>query len=255
MSLGDLQKMFLESFYKKEKNFLHYICPHEDLSSQQKFEIYAGSITESLINALRENFPVTEKLVGDEFFRFMAYEYIVKTPSLSPNLGDYGSSFSDFVEHFPSAQCLPYLADVCRLEWYWHRAYSGVNYSPLDVTELNKIDPSCHRTLNFKRCANSYLLKSNYSVKMIWELNQGDELTEEIQLHKQKLHLLIWRPNMEVVITELTKVQWLILQAFDEGLSIEELSEQFKGKADLNAEIPHMFAEGWLTGFEPKAPK
>jgi hypothetical protein len=252
MSLGDLQKTFLESFYKKERKFLNYIRPHKSLSSQHKFEIYAGSITENLIKALRENFPVIEKLVGDEFFRFMAYEYIVKTRSVSPNLGDYGSSFSDFVKHFPSAQCLPYLADVCRLEWYWHKAYAGINYSPFDVNELSQIDANCHRTLNFKRCANSYLLKSNYPIKIIWELNQRDELKEEIQLQEQKLHLLIWRPNMEVVITELTEIQWLILQAFDEGLSLEELSGQFKGKADLNVEIPHMFAEGWFTGFESK---
>lgn len=248
--LRDLQKAFLESFYQKKETFLNSIQSTQNLSQQERFDIYGGSITEGFVKALRENFPVTEKIVGEEFFRLLSYNYIANNRSLSPNLGDYGVSFADFVAHFSPAECLPYLADVCRLEWCWQKAFYGVDYSPLDVNELSKLNSDSQSLLIFKRCANSSLLKSEYPLKKIWDFNQTDDNNATIDLKEEHNLLLIWRPDMEVIIEELTEAQWLILKAFDENLTLGQLSEQLHEKIDLSIEIPQIVAKGWFSHFD-----
>lgn len=250
--LLDLQKAFLNAFYQKEKkHFLKYIRSSKRLSLEERFEIYSGSITEGLVKALRENFPVTEKLVGEDFFRYMSYEYIASARSSSPNLGDYGASFIEFVAIFPAAKCLPYLADICQLEWYWQKVYFGTDYSHLEVTKLSQIDADLQSSLVFKRCKNSFLLQSVYPIKEIWEFNQkNNEEEKTINLKVHNNLLLIWRPAMDVIIEELTESQWLILLAVDEGLTLGQLTEQLHAKVDLSIEIPQIVAKGWVSEYE-----
>lgn len=247
--LRDLQKAFLECFYQRKETFLNSIQSTQNLSQQERFDIYGGSITEGFVKALRENYPVTEKLVGEEFFRLMSYNYIANNHSSSPNLGDYGVSFADFVENFSPAKCLPYLADICRLEWRWQKAYYGMDYLPLDVNQLSKLNCDSQSLLVFKRCANSSLLKSDYPLKKIWDFNQTDDNNTIIDLKEEQNLLLIWRPDMEVIIEELTEAQWSILKAFDEGLTLGQLSDQLQEKIDLSTEIPQIVAKGWFSHF------
>lgn len=251
--LRDLQKSFLGCYYKKEPQFLNYLCNHSALSSEERLAIYAGSITEGLAKALRENFPVAKQLVGDDFFHFMSLNYMFNVPSSSPNLADYGESFAEFVANFPEAQSLPYLADVCRLEWCWHKAYYGLEHTPLDTEKLSQLEPNTHSQLIFKRCPNSYLIKSNFPIYDIWQYHQtGDANQGVIDLESHKDHLLIWRPKMDVMIDSLTEAEWLILQGIESDLTLAELSTQLPQIVDLSTAIPKMVTRGWVTDFELK---
>jgi hypothetical protein len=92
----------------------------------RRFAIHRNNVVVSLVDAIADAYPVTQALVGDEFFRAMAREFVRARPPRSPVLAWYGAGFAEFVEGFAPAAGLPYLADVARLEWLrvlsWHAA-------------------------------------------------------------------------------------------------------------------------------------
>ncbi|WP_163144423.1 DNA-binding domain-containing protein, partial [Arhodomonas sp. KWT] len=81
-----------------------------------RLDIHRNNIHVSLVEALREAYPVTERLVGEAFFHAMARTYVADELPDSPVLLAYGAGFPAFIETFRAAAGLPYLPDVARLE-------------------------------------------------------------------------------------------------------------------------------------------
>ena len=95
-----------------------------------RFAVYRNNVMLSLIDALADTFPVTQELVGEEFFRVMAKHFVQAQPPRSRLLAFYGDSFADFVDSFAPAAPVPYLADVARLEMCRVRAYHAADVPP-----------------------------------------------------------------------------------------------------------------------------
>ena len=92
---------------------------------ERHFQVYRNNIIESLTTALKAIYPVTERLVGEGFFRYTTASYIPAHRPVSGNLHDFGEKFFSFLASFPPASELTYLPDVARLEWAMHE--SNVN--------------------------------------------------------------------------------------------------------------------------------
>ena len=90
----------------------------------------------ALIGAIEARYPVTRRLVGDEFFRAMARAYVAEEKPRSPVLIHYGADFPDFVARFEPAREIAYLADVARLENAWVEAYHAAEAAPLALAAL-----------------------------------------------------------------------------------------------------------------------
>src|SRR5262245_36224371 len=81
----------------------------------KRFAVYRNNVVAGLGKALESRFPVTLRLVGGEFFRGMARAFIETNRPRSPLMAEYGDELPAFVEGFPAAASVPYLADVARL--------------------------------------------------------------------------------------------------------------------------------------------
>src|SRR5680860_832939 len=69
----------------------------------RRFGVYRNNVYASLIDVLTSRFPISARLVGEEFFRAMARVYVQKEPPRSPVLLRYGAGFADFIAGFPPA--------------------------------------------------------------------------------------------------------------------------------------------------------
>jgi len=253
MQLEELQLDFLQAFLEQEAmpSFLTNIRKSQPLSEQERLALYQESITGCLTNALRETYSVCEKLVGEKFFMRMAYEYIDKTPSISPTLFNYGHRFVEFVANFEPASVLPYLSDVCRLEWAWHRAYYAPDQQTMDFNTLAKISNTLQNEIIFKLPAGSTLLKSNYPIHRIWNANQDVNDNESvIHLKEGGAYLLIWQKNMDVKIDDLNEDEWQILETIEKKIKLGDLCKQNESTMNLIALLPKLVECGWIADFE-----
>src|SRR4029453_14611961 len=78
----------------------------------RRFGVYRNNVYAGLIDVLAGRFPVVARLVGEEFFRAMARDYVEREPPSSAVLLRYGAGFADFIAGFPQAATVPYLADM-----------------------------------------------------------------------------------------------------------------------------------------------
>ena len=106
-----------------------------------RFAVYRNNVFVSLTKALAQRFPVTERLVGAEFFAAMARPSPRTTSPPRPLLMELWRGLSRLCRSFGPAARLPYLPDVARIEAACTRAYHAADAVPLDLADLAGIVP------------------------------------------------------------------------------------------------------------------
>lgn len=141
----------------------------------QRFRVYRNNVIVSLIDALADTFEVTQQLVGEDFFRAMARGYAYAHPPRSRLMAFYGNEFPAFIETFPPAADLPYLADVALLEYRRVVAYHAADVPGAgadavadvlaDEASLPALGMSLHPSLS--------VIASASAVVSLWAAHQG----------------------------------------------------------------------------------
>lgn len=141
----------------------------------RRFAVYRNNVMVSLIDALADTFPVTQELVGEDFFRAMARRFALAHPPRSRILAYYGQEFPAFVAAFPPAVAVPYLADVARLEMLRVLAYHAADAEVLGMDEIGVAlaDEATLPGLRFVLHPSVAVLPSQFAVVALWGAHQG----------------------------------------------------------------------------------
>jgi hypothetical protein len=259
-SLLDLQRMVRDAVFETEPNgpalnaVIEHIEAGDGFTAADHLLIYRRAIIGTLVRTLGAIHPVCKKLVGDEFFDAMGRVYARQTPSESPDLGDYGKSFSTFIAGFEPAAELPYLADVARLEWCWHRAFHAPDEQGLDIAALGNIADTDTDRIAFRLAVSAHLLASDYPVQHIWQVNQDDWTGDPtIDLNEGGTRLIVWRQIHDMRIDAPDPSEWRLLNAIDAGQTLGEIGAA-KDLDDLDSVLPRCVQNGWIAGFEVRTP-
>ena len=143
---------------------------------EKRFAVYRNNVVVGLIDALADSFPVTQALVGEEFFRAMAREFVRATPPRSPVLALYGDGFGDFIADFPPVAGLAYLADLARLEYLRVLAFHAADASPLTQEALGGVlaDEAALPLARFALHPSLFVLASAHAVVSLWAAHQAE---------------------------------------------------------------------------------
>src|SRR4029453_4256003 len=102
----------------------------------RRFGAYRNNVYAGLIDVLAGRFPVVARLVGEEFFRAMARDYVEHEPPSSAVLLRYGAGFPGFITGFTPAATAPFPADTGALEWPKHPAHPAAGAAPVPLEAL-----------------------------------------------------------------------------------------------------------------------
>jgi len=221
------------------------------LTAQQRLAIYRNNTQMGLTEALRDGYPVVNKLVGTEFFNQLARSFIRRHPPKAGCLLSFGGQFGDFIATFESAASLPYLPDMARLEWCWHEAFHEADATALELASLAKVAATAYSKLGFTLHPSARLLASDYPILKIWQSNQEDyEGDGGINLDENGCHLLIYRPHWDVVIVPLPEAEHQFLDLLAMELTLIQAVEQVMVKAPdfaVQAVLQRWLNNGLLT--------
>ena len=215
-------------------------------------QIYRNNTFASLTAALDAVYPVVARLVGAEFFRYAADQYIHAHPSTSGNLHDFGGRFAAFLTSFAPAASLPYLPDVARLEWAYHRVFHAAEHDPLSPDRLAEVPAALHGDLVFGLHPATRLLESDYPVLRIWQANQPGAADEQIDLSVGGDRLLIFRRELEIEFKRLSHGEFILLRAFSFERRFAEASSaaiEVEPKLDLADILRQHGLLGTLSSF------
>ena len=260
INMHTLQNLFIDAVFHESgstptsNQINDFISQNKNLSSIKQIEIYRNSIFGGLTAALKEIFPVCCKLVGDDFFDFMATQYIYLNRSISPDLSNYGESLSDFISSFKAADPLPYLSDVARLEWAYHRAFHSADHDGLKISKLNKLTAAQQLDLVFHAPPDSTLISSAYPIHKIWNANQKtDNSNEVITLDDGPVKLIIWRRNYDMHIEPLHEDEWTLLNEISKNILFDEICEN-NLHLKMGTLLQQCIKSGWISDFSISYP-
>lgn len=252
--LRDLQVAFAEAVLYREQTGIEERIAANGLAGARRLQIYRNNVFGSLTDALRDAYPVVHRLVGSDFFHFAAERYSGDYPSHSGNLHRFGEYFARFLESFPFAAELPYLPDVARLEWAYHRVFHApFSVSRLDLQALNGLSPARWGEVKFTLHPARALLASKFPVLRIWEVNQDDFRGDDtVALDEGEARLLILRPALTVELYPLSVGEFALLEALSAERDIATAYEQAAAREpgfDLAACLNQHIAQGVLVGW------
>ena len=92
---------------------------------QPGWAIYRNTVIKGCVDTLLANYPAVATLVGEEWLRAAAAEYVTAHPPADRRMLFYGDGFEDFLASFPPAADLPYLGSVARLDRLWREAHAA----------------------------------------------------------------------------------------------------------------------------------
>lgn len=216
-------------------------------------EVYRNNYRGNLHDALAGAYPVVQQLVGEEFFRYLARQFIAQYPSRSANLHHYGAELAGFLSGFAPVQELVYLPDVAALEWACHVAYFLADELTLDSGRLAQIPPERYPDLRLRTHPACRVLHSRYPISAIWLAHQpAAEGDFQIRLDDAPSLALVSRNGDTVQVSELppADADWLLrIQAgVPLGAATAATLEQFAG-FDLQATLLKLVAQQVLIDF------
>ncbi len=111
------------------------------LAAQPGFAVYRNTVMKGALDALQANYPSVLRLVGEEWFRAAAAEFVRMSPPEHPALVRYGAQFATFLRNFPPAAELPYLHEVARLDRCWTEAHIAPGLVPMAPETIAALAP------------------------------------------------------------------------------------------------------------------
>lgn len=172
--------------------------------TRRRLGFYRGNVQANACKALRNAYPVCERIVGEAFFEGMAAAFALAHPSTSGDLNAWGAALADFLRAFAPAQALPYLPDVAALEWRVHRAHYAADRPPLDLRGLASLPPERFGTVAAVLHPACAVLTTGTPAVSIWAAHQpGSDGSFAVDLDAGPEHALVHRPHYRVEIARL----------------------------------------------------
>jgi hypothetical protein len=215
--------------------------------SSRRFSVYRNNVVAGLIETLKDAFPAVHRIVGTEFFRAMAGEYVIAEPPPSPILLDYGTGFADFIAGFEPASTLRYLPDVARIERAWTEAYHAAEATPLEPADLMEVEPERLAEIRLTLHPSLRIVRSSLPALTIWRMNVGDGVAGPVDLEAGGEDTLIIRAaaEMEVRLMPPGGAEFVVVLAAGESVTEAAKAAMRDGdEFDLSANLAGLIGAG-----------
>lgn len=164
--------------------------------------VYRNTVLSGCVDALRANFPVVARLLGDEMFEAVATEYATNCPPRQAVLALYGARFPDWLEEQTWVWDVAYVPDVARIERHYVESLFAADAEPLEMGALSSRDDWLGMRLALHPATRlDWLLMPAMS---IW-LAQRAGHEGDLDLEWQAEGVLLTRPSLEVLPTRLSR--------------------------------------------------
>lgn len=139
-------------------------------------------------------------------------------------MAHYGAGFPEFIEGFPAAAGLPYLADVARLEMLRVGAYHAADADTVPPQQIALLlsAPECLPTACFTLHPSLRILRSQHAVVSLWAAHQSDDIDAAlaaVDITRPQSALLV-RVGLDVEVYRITAGAATFIQHLQQGCGL-----------------------------------
>ncbi len=246
LDLSDIQRRFREAVLGSNDTPLTSFVNSDGLIAT-RIAVYRNTIQGGLLEVLVAAFPVTQRVIGPEFFANLAGRFVSTAPPTAPQLLTYGGGFAQFIATQDVARRLPYLADVARLEWAKNESYFAADAAPLDPARLAALSPDVMAQTVLRWHPATRLITSRFPIHRIWEINQPAVVnTPEIDMTEGQT-ALVSRAQHHVAVRALAPADAALVAAIYAGKTLKEavdIALEVDASFDVQAALQAYFVAG-----------
>ena len=234
------QRCFAEALLEPEQACPPGLITWNASDPARRFAVYRNNVIVSLVDALADTFAVTQDLVGEAFFRAMARVFAYTNPPTSRLLVFYGETFPEFIERFPPAASLPYLADVARLEFLRVRAYHAADVAPVRSEDIVAVlaDEDKLPDLGLALHPSLAVLDSAVAVVSLWAVHQGVGDLATLVPDVPETALVV-RDGLDVEVMKIPRATGVFIKAVKRGATLgDAMALAQRSDPDFDATLP-----------------
>lgn len=212
-----------------------------------RLAIYRNTALSGLCEALRLSYPITERVVGADFFEQSALAFARRSPPAEPVLARYGAAFPAFLESLPALADLPYVADVARLDWAVDQAGLAPpgHQRPGHVYAL----ATAHGPARVALAPSLRLLHTATAVRDIWlSIRSGDEdRLADLDWRQGPQWLAVHHRDDDIEATALSPDCWQLCETLLLGDDLEAAISKVAGDPDTALAVAAEFMGASFT--------
>lgn len=235
------------------------LVTHNGSDPTRRLGVYRNNVVVSLVDALASSFPVTQQLVGEDFFRAMAQLFVHQQPPRSPVLARYGGALPDFVAQFAPAASVPYLGHVARLEWLRLQALHAADALPVAADTMAQClaDPEAVAGTRWHLAPSLQLITATVAAVSIWAAHQEGSglLLENVDTERAE-SAWVFRSDLDVMVLQSAPGEQALAQALQGGAPLGEAvahAQSQQADLDVSRALAQLLRYGLVVGLEPTA--
>jgi len=222
LSLPELQACFAATLFGEAAASPTAWIRTAGIAPELRLGIYRNNLEAGFAKALALEFPVIQRLVGEDYFRQLALRFLARHPSRSGDLHHIGAPFAGFLREQFADTSYRYFADVAALEWAWQECLVAEDDEAIDPQALQAVPPHAYAGLRFALRKAARLLDSAFPIVHIWEANQpGATAAEIIDLASGPEFVLAHRVSGDARITRLSAGEFALLSTLAKAEPLE----------------------------------
>jgi hypothetical protein len=265
LSLRDLQRQFVgvlfEELPESQVSWVYNCWEGPQIRGSRRAEsaarlaIYRNNLHEGFIKALALEFPVVERLVGRDYFRQLAKEFLHAHPSRAGDLHPIGAAFTEYLRPRFGETDYGYLPDVAALEWAYQQAAIAADARIFDVHSLAQIAPESYGELRFHLHPACFPVRSAYPILRIWQVNQCESEPEMVDLSTGPDHVITRRRDEGVELRRVGPAEYALVERLSAGSTLTEsfvAASQVEPCFDLGRALRQLVALGLIVNYQPE---
>ena len=201
--------------------------------------VYRNTIAKGCVDALAANFPTVQSMVGEDWFRAAAALFAREAPPTTAALLNYGEAFPAWLERFPPAADLPYLAGIAHLDRLWTEALFAAEAPALDAEALARLAPEVLAETRLGLHPSVRFAAFDAGLPSLWRAARGG--AKDLEISETPETLLLVRHGEAVASRVVGAAETAFLRACRDGLTAGEAAEA-AATADPNAPFASLFA-------------
>lgn len=186
----------------------------------ERFRVYQNNIIVSLIDSLVDSFPTLVRLLGEDYFRAVAREFVQANPPRSPVMAEYGTQLPSYLKGFLPLEKLPYLADVARLELARIACFHAADSATLSAEDFTSLSIEALLSATFVLNPSLRLVVSEHPIFKLWHSQIHDSRIPEPADWRCE-EVICWRRKNVVITQQLQLGGALFLKALMNGQTLE----------------------------------
>ena len=215
------------------------------LSAEARVDIYANMYFYRILDALKEDFPATRAVLGDDNFHNLVTRYLLEYPPSEPSLYCCGRYLAEYLSAHPLREHTPFVADLAALERAIVEVFQGRDAPAMEPDALRAIAPAEWPAMKLRLQPAAQILALDWRVS---DLARAVEDKRQWEAPKQRaVKVLVWRQGTHVFHRELEAVEADALDAIVRGETFAEICDRVAARDHDPVGAVNRLLTRWLS--------